>query len=39
MKFDVLNPLPGDDSGGGFAAQKAVEWAEEYLTLNAVEVA
>ena len=30
---------PGDDSGGGFAAQKAVEWAEEYLTLNAVEVA
>jgi hypothetical protein len=22
----------GDDSGGGFAAQKAVEWAEEYMS-------
>jgi len=24
---------PGDDTGGGFAAQKALEWAEEFQTL------
>lgn len=26
---------PGDDTGGGFAAQKALEWAEEFQRLMA----
>ena len=25
--------MPGDDTGGGFAAQKALEWAEEFQAL------
>ena len=29
---------PGDDSGGGFALQKALEWAEEYCALSGVKL-
>ena len=29
---------PGDDTGGGFAAQKALEWAEEFQALMGVPV-
>jgi hypothetical protein len=29
---------PGDDSGGGFAAAKALEWAEEYCRLTGIEL-
>ena len=29
---------PGDDSGGGFAAAKALEWALEYCALTGIEV-
>ena len=30
---------PGDDTGGGFAATKALEWALEYCALAGIEVA
>jgi hypothetical protein len=30
---------PGDDTGGGFAASKALEWAEEYCTLTGIDLA
>jgi hypothetical protein len=30
---------PGDDSGGGFAALKALEWAVEYCDLSKIKVA
>ena len=29
---------PGDDSGGGFALQQALEWAEEYCALSGVKL-
>ncbi|WP_414461753.1 pentapeptide repeat-containing protein [Hyphomicrobium sp. DY-1] len=29
---------PGDDSGGGFASRKALEWTEEWCVLNGIEV-
>jgi uncharacterized protein YjbI with pentapeptide repeats len=29
---------PGDDSGGGFAAKKALEWIEEWAALSGVDV-
>jgi hypothetical protein len=29
---------PEDDSGGGFAAQKALEWAEEFCTVHGIEL-
>jgi hypothetical protein len=27
---------PGDDTGGGFAAAKALEWATEYCDLTGI---
>jgi hypothetical protein len=30
---------PGDDSGGGFASLKALEWAVEYCDLSKIKVA
>jgi hypothetical protein len=29
---------PGDASGGGFAASKALEWAEEFCRLNGIDI-
>jgi len=29
---------PGDDTGGGFAAKKALEWAEEFATLHGIDI-
>jgi hypothetical protein len=29
---------PGDESGGGFAALKALEWAVEYCDLSKIKV-
>jgi hypothetical protein len=39
--FAMINEgdKPGDDTGGGFAAQKALEWAEEFQALMAEKVA
>ena len=30
---------PGDETGGGFAASKAIEWAEEFARLHDIEIA
>lgn len=38
--FAMINPgdKPGDDSGGGFAAAKALEWAIEYCDVHNIPI-